>query len=161
QFQPVRLKSSASLVRWHPDGRHLSYRIEAQAKSGERGRLVLLDVRTGAEKSIRTNRETLGEEILEYKWSPDGRFIAYTTITGTSGKNVIDTTRGVPYDAWLESSQPRKRLFVLDTESGDASPVTPETYQVSRSSRNFDWSPDSRELVVTINRDEALSEPYY
>ena len=107
-----------------PDGKHaviVATRIlwNDDKRAGD---LVLVDLGTGAQQTLITNREGLSDPAF----SPDGSRLAFLADEGT-GKDAL------------------AQVFVMPAEGGDAKAVTRDKDGVEQ----FAWRPDSRALAYT------------
>jgi dipeptidyl aminopeptidase/acylaminoacyl peptidase len=108
-----------------PDGRYVAY-LHGPLEDLDRSDLMLADLETGM---VRPLTGTPGREDTAPDWSPNGRFIAFT------------------------SERPGfHELFVIDMSTGSERQVTRLGHDVDEHA----WSPDSSRMVCTVNRDGAL-----
>lgn len=108
-----------------PDGHLVAY-LHAPPADLDRSDVMLVDLESG---SVRTLTDTPDRENTSPIWSPDGKFIAFTS------------ERPDYYE-----------LFAIDVESGVERQLTRSGYDIE----DYDWSPDGSRLVCTINRDGAF-----
>ena len=123
---------------WSPDSRRLAFLSDA-AKPGQL-QLFVTDTTGGAAKQLTHLKGFLSAP----GWSPDGKAIALLfteNATRAAGPLVAETPdEGVVSDAYFE-----QRLTLVDTATAKARQISPvDTYVYE-----FDWAPDSKQLVVT------------
>ena len=87
---------------------------------------------------------TFGKDgVGEPQWSPDGRWLAFTTGREADGPNAA----GVGAKG--------EQVWVLDRRGGEAQQLT----NVKQELQGYRWSPDSKTLLLTLQeRDEPLEE---
>ncbi len=126
---PKRLTHDGGIWRfapiWSPDGHHIAYADKQQ-------RLRIVDVDSGDTKDVESSRH---DDITEYRWSPDGRWLAYT----------------------LENDAGLMQIWMYSLKDGSRTPVTEPTS--SAFSPAFD--PDGRWLYFLSNRDFQLQFSAY
>ena len=86
----------------------------------------------------------------DYRWSPDGRLMAFTAPLAT--RRPLDPRRGVLVGPQWNQGDPesqRHALFVLDVSTGKVAQLSPDDYHVQR----FDWRPDAGAVVVAATLD--------
>jgi dipeptidyl aminopeptidase/acylaminoacyl peptidase len=126
-----------------PEGRRLvSYDISTKQTTA----IVINEIRKTPQPNDGPVRPLLKTVSGNYRWSPRGRFIAFTAPLREG--NGLDPRRGVVVSGqWTGSST--AGLFVLDVMTGAVEQLSPETLHVV----NFDWSPDERALAVSATPD--------
>ena len=123
---------------WSPDSKRIAFLSDA-AKAGQL-QLFVTDTAGGAVRQLTHLKGFLSTP----EWSPDGKTIALLfteNATRPAGPLVAETPdEGVVSDAYFE-----QRLTLVDAATARASQISPaDTYVYE-----FDWSPDSRQLVIT------------
>jgi tricorn protease len=108
-----------------PDGNHLAYADKQQ-------RLRIVDVDSGKTRDVASARH---DDITEYRWSPDGRWLAYTL------ENDVGLTQ-----VWMYSLKDGSRTAVTEATSSAFSPT---------------FDPDGRWLYFLSNRDFQLQFSAY
>ncbi|MBL0162251.1 MAG: PD40 domain-containing protein [Xanthomonadales bacterium] len=126
---PKRLTRDGGIWRfapiWSPDGRSIAYADKQQ-------RLRIVDVDSANTRDVDSSRH---DDITEYRWSPDGRWLAYT----------------------LENDAGLMQIWMYSLKDGSRTPVTEATS--SAFSPAFD--PDGRWLYFLSNRDFQLQFSAY
>ena len=126
---PKRLTQDGGIWRfgplWSPDGSHIAYADKQQ-------RLRIVDVDSGSTQDVDSSRH---DDITEYRWSPDGRWLAYT-IENDAGLSQI----------WMYSLKDGSRTAVTEATSSAFSPA---------------FDPDGRWLYFLSNRDFQLQFSAY
>ncbi|MBM3121809.1 MAG: hypothetical protein FJZ97_06445, partial [Chloroflexi bacterium] len=108
-----------------PDGRHVAY-LHGPLDDLDRSDLMLADLETGM---VRALTGTPGREDSAPDWSPDGRYLAFT------------------------SERPGfNELFLIDLSTGSERQIT----RLGRDVEEHAWSPDGTRIVCTVNREAAL-----
>ena len=108
-----------------PDGRHLAYADKQQ-------RLRIVDVDSGKTREVDSSRH---DDITEYRWSPDSRWLAYT----------LENDAGL-MQVWMYSLKDGSRTAVTESTSSAFSPA---------------FDPDGRWLYFLSNRDFQLQFSAY
>ncbi len=134
---------------WSPDSTRLAFLSDA-AKSGQ---LQLYVATLGSAPEIHsgmplTNKLTNAKGFLDApRWSPDGKSIAFLFIENApraSGPLVAETAEtGEIKDSFYE-----QRLALVDIATGKVRQVTPPDMYIYE----YDWAPDSRQIVATAAR---------
>ena len=126
---PKRLTRDGDIWRFapifSPDGHHLAY-------ADKRQRLRIVDADSGSTREVDSSRH---EDITEYRWSPDGRWLAYT-LENDAGLSQI----------WMYSLKDGTRTAVTEPTSSAFSPA---------------FDPDGRWLYFLSNRDFQLQFSAY
>lgn len=108
-----------------PDGRHIAYADKQQ-------RLRIVDVASGKTTDVDTSRN---DDITEYTWSPDGRWLAYT----------------------LEADNNLTRIWLYSLKDGTRHPAT----SAASSANSPAFDPQGRRLYFLSNRDYNLTFSAY
>ncbi|OLB96017.1 MAG: hypothetical protein AUI15_14835, partial [Actinobacteria bacterium 13_2_20CM_2_66_6] len=145
---------------WSPDGRKLAF----LSKVGASDQLFVLDLTTGAPARQVT---TLPEGVSSPLWSPDGARIAFTGGVLSDPEAVVDDPRlpegreqvrrppvarvvrrlDYKHDGQGYVDGRYRHLFAVSAVGGDPKQLTSGPWDVT----DFDWSPDSKRLVVAGN----------
>jgi dipeptidyl aminopeptidase/acylaminoacyl peptidase len=154
------LPKGASAIQWCPDSRCLSmlFASDMPGTAAVRG-MVRYDIATKAMRSIPLRDTAAGAGAVgarpritvvpsEYQWSPRGNYIAFMAPTGE--RTGVDPRKGVTIEGGQAGT--RTGVFVLDLSSGIVSQITPDSIHLARLG-GFAWSPDERELALTIDRE--------
>jgi len=114
---------------WSPDSTKLAF-------SDKRQRLRIVDVSTGRITDVDSSTR---EDLTEYRWSPDSRWLAYVKTSGTLNPSI-----------WVHSLDERRNYRLTDGTAPDREPVfDPEgrylyflsdrDYNLAFSSYEFNW----------------------
>lgn len=123
---------------WSPDGRWLAF-LSDQEKPGQL-QLYVVSAAGGAGRQL----THLSGYTATPKWSPDGRTIALLHIAGSLA--LAGAIEAAPRESGeIAEKIQEQRLGLVDVATGATRFVTPEDTYVYE----FDWSPDSRQLVFT------------
>ncbi len=110
---------------WSPDGKNIAY-------ADKRQRLRIVDVDSGSTRDVDIGRH---DDITEYRWSPDGRWLTYT----------MENSAGLT-QLWMYSLKDGSRTAVTEATSSAFSPA---------------FDPDGRWLYFLSNRDFQLQFSAY
>lgn len=123
------------LMIWSPDGKQIAYLVKGKQYQG-----IWID--TINDNKINKFFE-FGNDILSFKFSPNGKFIAFTA------EEKKKTTKGLtPND--VSKNYTNTQLYLLPIKPNTtAIPLTSENYSVSQffTYPGFDWSPDSQSIT--------------
>lgn len=137
---------------WSPDSKTIAYFVSDEKGKGlaliqidnlEERRLKLSEkMRAGFDRRIRGT-------ISEFKWSPDGRYIAFTAASGK--EKDAQQIRGIGVDVtW----NPRRRippspalLYIVEVSTGIILSITDESLNV----HTFNWSPDGKRIAFSAS----------
>jgi len=123
---------------WSPDSRRLAFLSDA-AHPGQL-ELYVAPVAGGAARRLTRLKGYLSSPA----WSPDGRTIALLFIENAPGE-AGPLVAVPPVEGVVESQIDEERLMLVDVTTGRTRPISPPDLYVYE----FDWSPDSRNLVGT------------
>ncbi|MEJ0025928.1 MAG: prolyl oligopeptidase family serine peptidase [Rhizomicrobium sp.] len=154
--EAVSLPNGIAQPRWSPDGALLAAQLGSN--------LVLFRFSNG--KLIEFRRRTITGKLenstarqpFTFKWSPDSRRIAFITRNnvdqsswsgGLTGEE-WDLRRADRYTLEIYDVRTNAITHLLPAEKTGPQPVAPYLNDVTA---GMDWSPDSRSLVVCLNRD--------
>jgi dipeptidyl aminopeptidase/acylaminoacyl peptidase len=136
--EPKRLGPGSDIA-WSPDSRQLAFLSNDKSN---RQQLYVASVESGTPKRL----TTLKGDFSNPQWSPDGKTIAFLFVAGAlrrPGAGVpIPTPVGVVGEKPFE-----QRLAVINVTSGKVNFASPADLYVYE----YDWSPDSRQLVATAS----------
>lgn len=119
------------------------------ARDSEEGKpsIYLLPLRGGEPWKLTTLNESVGE----FRWSPDGKSIAFTLLD-TLSKQAKDW-RKKKWDHVVEDEIPQfNHLWVLDLASGQPRRITQGAFMVASPK----WSPDSKSIAFVWNPTGAM-----
>jgi len=154
--------------RWSPDGKRIAFVSSGRAESAQ-----LFTISVDGGEATQLTRFPEGQ-IAAYAWAPDGTKLAVTFreqdpdwTKAAAEKREADGESDPPRvlddllyrldgDGYFNAQ--RHALYVVDAETGDHRKVFAKD---TLGYFSFDWSPDSRELVVAANiHRRALLEPF-
>ncbi len=157
---------------WSPDGRRLALAVDKASPNQGDMEVYTVDL---AGKDLRPVAATVGQLSHEESpaWSPDGKWIAYTStrhgnqelyIARPDGKDEKRLTSDPATDAHPAWSPDSKRIALATDRWGDLeiAVLEVESGKLARltSSRGLDdypaWSPDGKRIAFTSNRDRNL-----
>jgi len=123
--------------RWSPDGRRVAFlgrRPETAAFQ-----IHVLEMTGGESRPLTSAPSAVGG----FKWSPDGRSIAYTYADPLTDQERRDVAQGRDWTV-VDRNYKHTRLYRVDVASGRSELVTRADLTV----HDYDWSPDSQQLVI-------------
>ena len=123
---------------WSPGGRRFTFLSDA----AEPGQLELYSADIGGGAPVQLTH--LKGFLADPKWSPDGKSIAFL-FTENAPRAAGPLEPMTPDEGVVESHIYEQRLTVLDLASGAIRQLTPPDLYVYE----YDWSPDSKQLVAT------------
>jgi dipeptidyl aminopeptidase/acylaminoacyl peptidase len=145
------------MPRWSPDSRSIAF---FSTPAGE-SEIHLIQLDNQREKVLARGQGILGGfdskrnagVMTEFKWSPDGNYIAFVASVNESNSQ-NDPETGVQVDVdWYPGAGwvplPPAILCTIDVHSGKVRRLTESTLNVE----GFDWSPDSRRLVFSASKE--------
>lgn len=139
--------------RWSPDGRSFAFLSARRTEgAGEEGRAALYRMSVAGGEPERLVDHPAA--IRDFRWSPDGRRIAFTARDEEAQDAKDRKKRG--RDVEIEDSpEDYTHLWVVEVENG-----TPRRLTQGRSwsVRSFDWSPDGQRLVVSATPTPAITD---
>ncbi|RKY89000.1 S9 family peptidase [candidate division KSB1 bacterium] len=156
-FQLTRGKNSAGSFRWSPDGKWLAFLTQrdmpaegtapGEKKNGKIAstQIWLISPR-GGEAFPLTKCE---RSIISFRWSPNGKKIAYTTSQPQSKKM---KNRKEKYSDFkiVEKDYTMNELWVIDINTGKTKKLISEK---DKNINQFSWSPDGSKFALTIVTD--------
>lgn len=123
--------------RWAPDGKRMAF-------LGRRGDQALTQIQVidmaGGESRPLTNAPAA---VGSFKWSPDGRWIAYTYTDPKTSAERTDEAQGKDWTV-ADRNYKHTRLYRVDAASGKSELITRADVTV----HDYDWSPDGQQLVI-------------
>ena len=136
-------------ARWSPDGRTIAFL--SRRPGNEFTQVYLLPV-GGGEAHRLTNADNA---VSAFKWAPDGKSVAYT-VTDPKTKDERDAeSKGKDWKV-ADTDYKHSRLYVTDVESKKSHLVTTTPMTV----HDFDWSPDSQQLVLLSADTPTVDDSY-
>lgn len=144
--QMTRGAVSADQPRWSPDGKQLAF---LSTRSGKMA-IWIMPV-DGGEAELFVELRT---PITSFAWSPDGKWIALTATDPPSPQEELEA-RAKSDVRILDEREKYSRLYVVETEG--ARPKSAAVRLLTQENRHvspfdFDWSPDSRQIVFAHTR---------
>ena len=136
-------------ARWSADGKQIAF----LSQRGDSPLTQVYVISAGGGEAMQLTR---GENSVEsFKWSPDGKRIAYTMADPKTKEEIQAEKDGRD---WVVADQNYKhtRLYVIDVKTGDVRQATSANLTV----HDFDWSPDSKQLVLAAT-DTPLTDDSY
>ena len=142
--------------RWSPDGRYLAFLSNRGQPVGEEkeAKNQLFFMRTdGGEAEQLT---ALKGEVLAFKWSPDGKMIAFTVRDAATDEEQKKKKEGDD-EVYVDRDYKFARLWVVSLSDRKAEQVTKQDLEVS----DLDWSPDGSELALRVASTPRNDDVYW
>jgi dipeptidyl aminopeptidase/acylaminoacyl peptidase len=130
-----------------------SSRIAFLSDRAERGEKSLYVIPIDGGEALRVFDEQ--GDVSEPSWSPDGRFIAVLFTEPETQEEKERKKRREDAKVW-DADYKYRRLWVIDVESLEARPVSPEGQQVW----GYAWSPDSERLAINTTSTPRIDDRF-
>lgn len=141
---------TASSPAWSPDGKKIAF-LSKRAAYDEKTQVYIIPLDGGEAKQV-TDSQT---SIRNFHWSPDGKWIAYTAPDPKTNEEKKAEKEGRDWEV-VDQSYKHHRLWVMEV-------ATVEAHQVVKSGMsvwNYEWSPDSKQLVVQASKTPKIDDYY-
>ncbi|MBL8148590.1 MAG: S9 family peptidase [Blastocatellia bacterium] len=136
-------------ARWSPDGKTIAF--ISTRDSSEKAQVYLINA-DGGEAQCLTSAESFVES---FSWSPDGKTIAFIMTDPRSKEQEQQEKEGRDWKVF-DSEYKQKRLYAIDIASRKSWVVT----KADMSVWEYDWSPDSKQLVIAASRTPKIDDQY-
>lgn len=148
-FQESLSLMTVSAPRISPDGRFVAYLQRATDwKENEFVQQIwLVNVKTGKSFQLTRGKKAAGE----MEWSPDGRWLAFTTERESQSIEPVEPSKGKE-DA-KAGKLAKRQVWLISPEGGEAWRLTKSETDVS----DFHWSGNSRFLAFTAEAPEKVA----
>lgn len=135
----------AVALSWQPGAERLTFISPQESAQHFFGALQFLELPSGRVDTL------IGEQVLAFFWSPNGRYLAYFTLSPSRGPG-----GALLLDLWIldAAENRRRRLFAFQPPGYFVDQFLPIFDQYAHSHRL--WSPDSRALVLPVLENGAL-----
>src|SRR5579872_6625581 len=154
RYQLTSAKKSSQNPKWSPDSKRLAF---ASERDGKR-QIYVINPLGGEPQQLTTEENGVGQ----FEWSPDGTAIAYTS-TGPEPKAKKDRKEKYGDFEIVEGDYAMMRLWLVKTPEE----IAPDPKQKPKaealtegdkfSVETFSWSPDSKLIAFSAQRDPDLS----
>jgi dipeptidyl aminopeptidase/acylaminoacyl peptidase len=114
-----------------PDGKFIAYMVTSSDRESDKRRTALWMVSWDGSQDVQLTHG--GESAESPRWSPDGKYLAFTMAR--------------PEDA-------KDQVWVLDRRGGEARQLTHLTGELD----SYEWSPDSKRLAIVMSPGEDTTE---
>ena len=135
---------SSSAPAWSPDGHRLAFSSDRT----DRRQIYLIDPQGGEGVKLTSGDEGAGS----FKWSPDGRLIAYTATDPQTDEMKNREKKYGQFDA-IDQDYRMTHLYVVDVIAKQSRRLTQGNFTVG----NFDWSPAGKKIAFDHRINPALS----
>ena len=147
---PRRLtQSNDRAARWSPSGRQLAFL--GNRPDTAHAQVHLLDLAGGESRPL----TTAPAAVTSFKWAPDGRSIAFTYADPLTDEERRDVAAGRDWTV-MDRRYKHTRLYRVDVVSGRTDLVTRADLTV----HDYDWSPDSRQLVIGAAQTPTIDDSF-
>ncbi len=136
-------KPTVSHPEWSPIGDYISFLAK-----GENNKKQIFKLPVNGNKALPITQSTEG--IMNYKWSPDGRLFSYIQKDPRpeNNGNKYNKSFEVGYDWYLAEEAARPlHIWICSTNGDNGYQLTTGEAGFSSLLGNFEWSPDSNEIV--------------
>ena len=123
-------------ARWSPDGKTIAF-------LGTRGEGAMTQIHLTTPGGQPRALTAAPSAVTSFKWSPDGRSIAYTYADPKTDAEKKAEAEGRDWTV-ADENYKHTRLYRVDIASGASQVVT----QADKTVHDYDWSPDSTQLVI-------------
>lgn len=133
------LSSSSTQAAWSPDNSSIAFISD---RNGKRNIFVM----DPSGNNVRQLTDE-AEDVQNFKWSPNGEFIAFVMADAIVPPKELETSYVVDKDSKIN------RLWIIAKDGGRPRPLTSDAYFVRGSGgwgtthAEFDWSPDSSKIA--------------
>jgi dipeptidyl aminopeptidase/acylaminoacyl peptidase len=132
-----------------PDSSRIAF-LSDRAERGEKS-LYVISIHGGEALRIFDERGDLSEP----SWSPDGRYVAVLFTEPESQEEKERKKRREDAKVW-DANYRYRRLWLVDTESLDARPISPDDRQVW----SYAWSPDGERLAINTTATPRVDDKF-
>lgn len=132
--------TSASSPAFSPDGTQLGFLATRESQDDSR-QVYVLSLEGGEAMKI----TDAAHGVHAFRWAPDGRSLAYTTVREADAKADVDEGQDAVLD---EKAGDHDQLWQVDVARGTARPITDGQEHVL----DFEWSPGGNMLAVRASK---------
>lgn len=162
--QPIRLTNGErgeTSPQWSPDGRWIAFLAnrdsrpsgEAQPTGGRGNQIWVIPI--GGGEAEKVTDEEVG--VSQYRWSPDGKHIAYVVRDTPKDKAERDKRKKDKFDAIVvDTDFTYSHLWTIDIAKKDKKRITEGQFTVS----DPQWSPDAKWIAYVVNRGGAQESSF-
>jgi dipeptidyl aminopeptidase/acylaminoacyl peptidase len=164
-------KETSAGAQWSPDGRWIAFlstreasAAPAEGKDGMSdgskpgGRQIWLISPGGGEAWTLTAH---GAAVSSFRWSPDGKRIAFSSTELESRKNQDRREKYGDYQVY-EADYEQNQLWIVDVAAAETDRRPQHARQLTSDATHgvdaFDWSPDGKMIAFTATRDSNFGE---
>ena len=147
---PRRLtQSDDRLPRWSPDGKLIAFL--GRRGEGALTQIHLIDPAGGDPRAL----TTAPSAVTTFKFSPDGRWIAFTYADPKTEQEKQDEAQGKDWTV-VDRNYKHTRLYKVELASGKSELVSRADLTV----HDYDWSPDSQQLIVGAANTPTIDDSF-
>jgi dipeptidyl aminopeptidase/acylaminoacyl peptidase len=120
-----------------PDGQWIAYTVSYSDLKADERRSAIWMVSLDGAQNVRLTY-TAGSD-SNPRWSPDGKYLAFLSARTADAKS---------------QAEPKSQVWIIDKRGGEARQLTDVKQQIE----DYDWSPDSKKLVLVMKEVDEQSE---
>ena len=135
--------------RWSPDGRRVAFL--GRRPDTASFQIQMLDMAGGEARAL----TSAPSAVTSFKWAPDGRSIAYTYTDPLTDAERRDVAQGRDWTV-VDRNYKHTRLYRVDVATGKSDIVSRADVTV----HDYDWSPDSQQLVIAAARTPTIDDSF-
>ncbi|MFQ6618916.1 MAG: LpqB family beta-propeller domain-containing protein, partial [Fidelibacterota bacterium] len=134
---------------WSPDGKKIAF-LSARGED-KKTQVYLIPVDGGAPEQVTDSKTS----VSMYRWSGDGKYIAYTASDPKSEGEKKDEKEGRDWKV-IDEKFKHRRLWAVEVESGETHKITTTDISIW----DFAWSPDGKKLVIAASLTPRVDDSY-
>nr|NIR46919.1 hypothetical protein [candidate division KSB1 bacterium]NIR68518.1 hypothetical protein [candidate division KSB1 bacterium]NIS22532.1 hypothetical protein [candidate division KSB1 bacterium]NIT69376.1 hypothetical protein [candidate division KSB1 bacterium]NIU23037.1 hypothetical protein [candidate division KSB1 bacterium] len=135
---------------WSPDAQRIAFRSKP-VDTDEKIQVYIIPVNGGEATPITDSKSG----VRAFRWSPDGKWIAYTATEPKTEEEMKDEKKGRDWNV-VDHNYKHHRLWAVEVASGEAHKVIEKDMTVW----SFEWSPDSEKIVVQASETPKVDASY-
>lgn len=143
--------------RWSPDGSQLAFLSDRPSGKGAdeedvgETQVYVISLSGGEARRVTASKTS----VADFKWSPDGREMAYVASDPKTSEEKEAEERGEDWTVVDENLKPR-RLWAVGLDTGESREITTGEVSVW----DFNWAPDGNRLVISTTDLPRVDDSY-